>query len=207
MKYALINLSNNKIIQQFNVIPSTLYWSGSDLITSGPTPGMKHINEVFAILEIVEMRPTIFHEETGYTGIYYPETKTFVKKVSYIFNKRDLENAKIQARQLINEWKASKQNKGFEFEGLWFQSDPDSRIAIQSAVMNALSFKDYKVNWIAHDNSKILMDTKKILDFGRTLDGHLQHWHDLAQSLKVKIDKAEEVEEIQKILDSRKDLE
>jgi hypothetical protein len=176
-------------------------WSDKS-ISADPIPGLTHMGHVFVNLVQVADPPTSLHIANGSTLEYDANTYTVTETITY----DEDPNMKTVARSRINDWSTGKQNSGFTFANVAYQSDPTSRSTIEGAVSMALiatmSNSTYSVSWTATDNTQHEMDANTVIQFGVAAATAFQTWHATGLALKANVESANTANAIQTILDS-----
>ena len=99
----------------------------------------------------------------------------------------------IKAKRDELEW------AGFTWDGSTFDSDPTSQSRIQGAVILAMQDPQYQVTWTLANNTTRVLANADILAVGLALATHVETLHARAQALRIQIDAAQNVAEVNAI--------
>lgn len=201
--YAIITTDPLNLIVSYDIEtkPPYIIWPDTT-ITASPNVGMQVNNYTFVNKTIVSNPPTSLHVANGYTLSYDSNTFTLTQTLTW----SEPDDMKATARARINAWSTTKQDSGFMFANVEYQSDSISRTTIEGAVQMAIianmSNTAYNVSWTASDNTQHDMDANTVIQFGVTAALAFQSWHANGVALKAQIMAANTTNDIQTILDS-----
>ena len=102
-------------------------------------------------------------------------------------------------------WRGIKQDReeiefgGFEWDGSQFDSDTLSQSRIQGAVQLAQMDPNFSINWTLADNNSRLLNASEMIAIGVALGNHVNSSHTHSRTLRVLINQAKTIEEVEAI--------
>lgn len=115
-----------------------------------------------------------------------------------------LENLKVQRREEIDKRTRELVDEGFEFEGIKFSASVESQARIMGCVI-AGSNAPFPIRWMSKDDTTYfdVEDVATMLAFYATGLGTLKGKIDIGTNLKVAINAATTIDEVNAIIDTR----
>lgn len=114
-----------------------------------------------------------------------------------------LDERKNNLRAAINAERDRREQSGFEYQGVKFDSNSTSVIRINAAVNTAvaaiLSNSEFAVNWTAADNATVPLDAQGLLGLSVALAQHSNIQHVRARALKEQLEQAGTAEKLAEI--------
>ena len=115
-----------------------------------------------------------------------------------------VDKAKRFKRAQINAWRNEKQWAGVVTPSGTFDSDPESQRLLNGAVVMAqialANSQPFEIGWTMKNNVTITLDALQLIEGGMLVGQHISICHATARQLKLDLDAAQTVEEIEAIV-------
>lgn len=126
--------------------------------------------------------------------------------VNYVLDKAnkvwilDIEGAKARKWAQIKHIRKQRELAPFTVNGNTYDADK-ARIsgAVQLALLAQMADQPFTINWTLADNSVVSLDGAAVIAVGTALGAMVNSVHDIARSLRMRIDMASTIEEIEAI--------
>lgn len=115
-----------------------------------------------------------------------------------------VEAAKLRKWASIKNTRSQKEYGGFAWDGSSFDSDALAQSRIQGAVILAMQAaaaeQPFSITWTLSDNSTRVLTGAEMIAVGGALAQHVITLHEVAQDLRVQLDAAETIEDVDSVV-------
>lgn len=167
------------------------YWTNEELAAIGVFPA-----------EITNIeRPSRFHIRSDDFTFQVENDKVLL---AYVYVLPELEDIKQQALEIVNNWKVSKQDGLFQYDGYDFQCDPRSREFITGAALDAYMSVDdpnFVQPFTDANNNTHEFSALQMIAMAKAAKANVEYWHMEALIKKASITFAETFEDVLAIVE------